>query len=487
MKGADDMTGSTFPALDSDAGGQRPLIPADLAETLLALALERGGDYADIYAQRQTNRTLLFEEGRVRSTTHEVVQGVGIRVQDGAATGYATSDDLDPTGLRRAARQAAAIAAGGGGSSRKALTTPTLPDRHPRRRTAAGTDLGERVALARAAFAHASADPRVTWASVHLGECDDLITIATSDGIFVTDRRPRLNFFIEVTGVAGERRESAYATTGVRAGLEWLDHGKPEALAVEALRRLAVKFAAAEAPVGSMPVVLAAGVGGGAMLHEAVGHGLEADFIRKGASAYSDRLGEQVANPLVTVFDRADLPTNYGALNVDDEGIIPHHTSLIEQGRLVGFLNDRLSARLMGMACSGNGRRQDYRHIPQPRMRITGLAPGPHHPDEIIASIGHGLYVVCAPSGSVDISKGDFNFDVEEAYLIEHGRLGRPVRGACLIGNGPEVLRRIAMIGTDLNLAEAFGHCGKGGQSVPVGEGTPTVLIRDLVVGGRGA
>jgi len=212
---------------------------------------------------------------------------------------------------------------------------------------------------------------------------------------------------------------------------------------------------------------------------------LEADFNRKGVSAYSGKVGQMVASPLVTVLDRADRPGDNGSLNVDDEGKVPGSTMLIERGRLVGYLNDRLSARIMGVPCSGNGRRQSYQHAPQPRMRITCLEAGEHAPEEIIRSVPRGLYVTVVGGGSVDITKGDFNFQVEEAYLIEDGRIGRPVRGACLIGNGPEVLRRVGMLGNDLLLDESPGQCGKGGQRVPVGFGTPTTLITEMTVGGR--
>jgi len=454
-------------------------------ERLLATALARGGDYADIYVQRTRSRSLSYEEGKVKRASESLRQGVGIRVQQGDATGYAVCEEADTDLLLAAARRAAAIAASGGlPAGTTSLSSRAVPSRYAQERPLEQGTLQERIAYARRASQQVSArDARAQWISVNVSDQLDQVTIATSDGILVTDTRPRLWVGISVTGAVAERRESIYHSIGLAGGMEVLDRHSPEGLADEALRRLDVRLRAIESPAGEMPVVIARGTGG-TMIHEAVGHGLEADFNRKGVSAYSGKIGEMVANPLVTVFDRGDLPGDIGALNVDDEGIIPGETTLIEQGRLVGYLNDRLSARILGVSPSGNGRRQDYSHVPHPRMRITGLAAGQDAPQDIIAGVAKGLYVSVIGGGSVDITKGDFNFQVEEAFLIEDGRLTAPVRGACLIGNGPEVMRRITRLGNDLLMMESGGHCGKFGQGVPVGQGCPTTLISQMVVGG---
>lgn len=455
-----------------------------LLDRLLRTALARGGDYADVFAQRRVARSLQYEEGKVKAASEGRSQGVGIRVQQGEATGFAVCEDPDPDRLLEAARQAAAIAAGGGGRLQP-LVPATLPRRYEQRQPLAQAALADRIRYAAdASQAASAADPRITWVSVSVADSEDEIAIATSDGVFAQDRRPRILVRVNVLGEVEGRRESAGHGAGGRAGIEFLAHHPPAEVAREAVRLLDVKLRALEAKAGAMPVVIKCGEGG-IMLHEAVGHGLEADFNRKGTSAYSGRVGEAVASPLVTLFDRADVPGDSGSLNVDDEGIVPGETVLIEQGVLRGYLTDRLSARLMGSGPTGNGRRQDYHHVPQPRMRVTGMRPGQDDPQDIIRSVRHGLYVAGIGGGSVDITKGDFNFTVEESYQIIDGQIGPPVRGACLIGNGPDAMRRIERVGHDLKLMESMGMCGKYGQSVPVGFGCPTLLIGELVVGGR--
>ena len=452
---------------------------------LLSAALDRGGDYADIYAQVIRIRTVEFEEGKVKKASEALRQGVGIRVQQEEASGYAVCEDPDPKLLIAAARRAAAIAASGGSpSAPPPLVLHAVPDRYPQIRPISQVLLNERIAYARRASERAYAmDPRVEWVSLFIQDQLDEVTIATSDGILVRDVRPRVRIYMSVTGAVPGRRETVWEAFGRRCGFEALDHYSAEALASETLRRLDVRLRAIASPAGEMPVILAAGEGG-VMVHEAVGHGLEADFNRKGASAYSGRIGDMVANPMVSIVDSSDRLGDSGSLNVDDEGIIPGATTLIEQGRLCSYLTDRLSARILQVSPSGNGRRQDYSHIPVPRMRITGLGPGSSSRDELIAGVSQGLYVASIGGGSVDITKGDFNFQVEEAYLIENGKLGAPVRGACLIGNGPDVMRRITGLGSDLRFMDCAGYCGKNAQNVPVGYGCPTTRISSMVVGG---
>jgi TldD protein len=289
---------------------------------------------------------------------------------------------------------------------------------------------------------------------------------------------------VNVVARVGDRRECASTGGGGRLGFEYFARRAPEALADEAARQALVQFEAVECPAGPMPVVLAPATSG-ILIHEAVGHGLEADFNRIGVSAYAGKVGELVASPLVTVIDDGAVAGDRGCINVDDEGIVPGSTTLIENGRLRGYLHDRTTARLMGVSPTGNGRRDGYSRVPIPRMRVTYLAAGQDDPQDILRSVKRGLYAVNFGGGSVDISKGDFNFHVTEAYLIEDGRIGPAVRGATLIGNGPEVLRRVARVGHDLKLSDGMWTCGKDGQGCPVGQGLPTTLISEMTVGGR--
>ncbi len=460
------------------------LTPAS-CERLLSAALSRGGDAADVYAQRSVSRSISYEEGKVKTAREDVSLGVGIRVVSGERTGYAYCEDLDEATMLATARRAALIASGAQARATALGELVGLPDRYRVDRPLVSVATGERIALLKRmserAFAH---DARVHWVSCYIADGEDQVTIAASDGTFVSDRRPMLRAGVNVIAREGDRRETGNSGGGGRVGLEYFTRRTPEALADEAAKQAMTLLSAVECPAGAMPVVLAPATSG-ILIHEAVGHGLEADFNRKGVSTYSGKVGEMVASPLVTVVDDGTIANDRGCINVDDEGVVPGKTVLIENGRLKGYLNDRLSARLMGVEPTGNGRRESYASVPIPRMRVTYLAAGSDDPGEIIRSVERGLYAVNFGGGSVDISKGDFNFHVREAYLIEDGRIGRPVRGATLIGNGPEVLRRVAKVGHDLALSDGMWTCGKDGQGCPVGQGLPTTLISEMTVGGR--
>ncbi|HYE06953.1 MAG TPA: metallopeptidase TldD-related protein [Planctomycetota bacterium] len=461
------------------------LLSSSLCERLLAEALARGGDAADVFAERGTTRALSYEEGRVKSASESRRLGVGIRVVHGERTGYAYCEDLDEATLLATARRAALIADGAPSSASRLKELVGLPSRYRQELPLDAATTAERVAhLKRASDRAFAADPRVQWVSCSIADSDSLVTIASSDGAFVTDRRPMLRFNVNVVARSGDRRESATSGGGGRQGFEYFRRRSPEELAAEAARQALVQFDAIDCPAGAMPVVLAPATSG-ILIHEAVGHGLEADFNRKGVSNYSGQVGQMVASPLVTVVDDAAIDGDRGAINVDDEGVVPQATTLIENGRLMGYLNDRLSSRLMNVAPTGNGRRESYASVPIPRMRVTYLAAGTDEPADIIASVKRGLYAVNFRGGSVDISKGDFNFNVSEAYLIEDGKVTRPVRGATLIGNGPEVLRRVSRVGHDMRLSDGMWTCGKDGQGCPVGQGLPTTLISEMTVGGR--
>lgn len=461
------------------------LLDPSLCERLLATALARGGDFADVFAERVENRSLSYEEDQVKHASESSRAGVGIRVVVGERTGYAYCEDFSEAVLLDTARRAALIANGAPSGRARLAERVGLPSRYGAQRPMEGVGVAERVELLRRASRRASAaDPRVSWVSCSLLDSRSRVTIATSDGVLVSDDRPMLRCNIQVIASQDGRRESAISGGGGRLGLEYFAKRSPEALADEAARQALTRFAARECPAGRFPVVLAPATSG-ILIHEAVGHGLEADFNRKGVGAYSGKVGELVASPLVTVIDDGGVIGDRGAVNVDDEGIVPGATTLIERGVLRGYLNDRLSARVMGVAPTGNGRRESYAKVPIPRMRVTYLAAGEDDPGEILRSVKYGIYAVNFGGGSVDISKGDFNFNVTEAWLIEDGKLTAPLRGATLVGNGPEVLRRVSRVGRDLTLSDGMWTCGKDGQGCPVGQGLPTTLVDEMTVGGR--
>jgi TldD protein len=465
------------------------LEPAALDERHLARVLggllKPGVDAADLYFQHSAAESWLYEDGIVKTGSHHVEQGVGVRAMAGERTGFAYSDEIALPALSEAASTANAIVRAG----QQAAVRAWQP-RSPRPLYAPASPLSslptaDKLALLRRADAAArAADPAVTHVIVSLAGSHDTVLVTASDGTLAGDVRPLVRMNVSVIVERNGRREQASAGGGARAGYAWFHAGdKPEAYAREAVRQALVLLDAAPAPAGSMTVVLGPGWPG-VLLHEAVGHGLEGDFNRKGSSAYAGRIGQRVASELCTVVDDGTLPDRRGSLTLDDEGTPSRCTTLIENGVLKGYLQDKLNARLMGMAPTGNGRRESYAHLVMPRMTNTYLRPGPHDPAEIIASVPRGLYAVNFAGGQVDITSGNFVFSASEAYLIEDGKVGRPVKGATLIGNGPEALTRVTMLGNDLALDAGVGVCGKEGQSVPVGVGQPTLKIEGLTVGG---
>jgi TldD protein len=469
-----------------------------LMERCLGEALSAGGDYADLYFESVTSTALGIDESLVKSASQGISLGCGVRVVSGERTGYAYTDDLSTDCLLRAARTAALIASGPAKelmSGFRHTETPALypvagatADAQIAIQTAAKLDLLQRADRAARAY-----DSRIT--QVRAGFNDELrrILVAASDGTFASDTQPlsRLNVFvIAKDGVNTARGGSG---GGGRVTMDFFESAggpqgtdkSPEHYAREAARTAILQLGAVEAPAGEMPVVLGPGWPG-VLLHEAVGHGLEADFNRKKTSAFAGLIGQQVASPKVTVVDNGLMPGRRGSLNVDDEGTPTQETVLIENGILKGFLSDKLNARLMGMPNTGSGRRESYHHIPMPRMTNTYMLNGDDMPEDIIKSVKRGLYAVNFGGGSVDITNGKFVFSASEAYLIEDGVVTRPVKGATLIGNGPEALKYVSMVGNDLALDEGIGTCGKSGQSVPVGVGMPTVKLDRMTVGGTG-
>ncbi|OLB08822.1 MAG: metalloprotease TldD [Candidatus Rokuibacteriota bacterium] len=461
-------------------------VSSSLLERVLGGSLLGRVDDADIYLEYRVNEELQLEEGTVKKASRHVSQGAGVRALSGTRTGYAHTDDISLPNLEEAASQARAIADRAGASGAVAVPSRGRPhDLYTLTEPPVVTDLARKLDLLRKVDdAARAADPRVTHVIASLSSEEVVTLVATASGWTVGDVRPltRLN----VTAIAEEngRREIGGWGGGGRVALDfYLEEERWRGFAREAARQAVLKLRAVDAPAGTMTVVLGPGWPG-ILLHEAVGHGLEGDFNRKGTSAFAGRMGRKVASELVTVIDDGTIPNRRGSLNVDDEGTATGRTVLIEKGILVGYMQDRLNARLMGMEPTGNGRRESYAHPPMPRMTNTFMVAGEEAPEEIIGSVRRGLYAVTFGGGQVDITNGKFVFSASEAYLIEDGRVTAPVKGASLIGNGPEALTRVSRVGRDLKLDEGVGTCGKEGQSVPVGVGLPTIRIDELTVGG---
>ena len=460
-------------------------LTASAMERLLGSALSRV-DHADVYLEYRVNEELVLEEGAVKKASRHVSQGAGIRAQSGERTGYAHTDDVSLNTLEEAARQARAIAERASTSAVVAVDTGRTPhDLYRLAEPPIAADLGRKLDLLRQVDAAVrAADPRVKQVIATLASEDLVVLVATPAGLTIGDVRPltRLNV-TAIVEEAGRREAGSYGGGGRVAFDFFLENDRWRHFASEAARQAIVKLGAVDAPAGTLTVVLGPGWPG-ILLHEAVGHGLEGDFNRKGTSAFSGRIGQKVASELVTVVDDGTIANRRGSLNVDDEGVPTGRNVLIENGILRGYMQDRLNARLLGMPVTGNGRRESYAHPPMPRMTNTFMLAGQDDPEEIIRSVPRGLYAVNFGGGQVDITSGRFVFSASEAYLIEDGRVTAPVKGATLIGNGPEALTRVTRVGGDLKLDEGIGTCGKDGQSVPVGVGLPTVRIDGMTVGG---
>ncbi len=462
-------------------------IDEDLCQRLLALALATGGDFADLFFEYRASAALAFEEGITRRAARSVSLGVGVRVQRGDATGYAHVEDLGWESMCRAAETAARIARSGERHAPVALAPTALPSRYDLAEWSLDVDGREkRALLERASKAALGVDPSITKVEASFVEELREVLVATSDGRFAYDRQPLLRFGVRALAERGTRRESGSSGGGGRVTLGYFEQRPPEWHAERAARQALVLLDARAAPAGELEVVLAPG-DSGILLHEAVGHGLEADFNRKGTSNYTGQVGKVVASPLCTVVDDATLIQQRGTLNVDDEGAEPRRNVLIEGGVLAGYLHDRLSARHFGVRPSGNGRRESFSSAPLPRMTNTVLLAGEDDPEEIVRGTKRGIYAKAFGGGQVDISNGDFVFSLTESYLIEDGRLTAPLKGVNLVGNGPETLRRVVQLGSDVELSDGIWTCGKDGQSVPVGVGCPTLKISRITVGGTDA
>jgi TldD protein len=459
-------------------------ITESVCHRLIDVALASGGDYADLFFEYRAAGSLFYEDGITKSASRGVSLGLGVRVRKGDATGYAHVEDLDDATMLRAANTAAQIARGGGRVASLPIAARAVPQRYELDQlTLDAPGLDKRALLERASRAAHAHDPSIVKVEASFAEEVREILICTSLGHFCRDTQPLMRFGVRALAERNNRRESGRSGGGGRMTLGYFEAKSPEYHGIEAARQALCLLDARPAPAGQLTVVLAPG-DSGILLHEAVGHGLEADFNRKKTSNYSGQIGQEVASSLCTVVDDATFLQSRGTINVDDEGNEPQRSVLIENGILRGYMHDQHTAGHFKTRPTGNGRRESFASVPMPRMTNTVLLAGPHDPEEILRSVKHGIFAKAFGGGQVDIANGDFVFSLTESYLIEDGKLTAPLKGANLIGNGPETLRRVVMLGNDVALSDGSWTCGKDGQSVPVGVGCPTMKLSSITVGG---
>ena len=458
-------------------------VDKSLLKEALAAALAKGGDFADIFVENKRTTSVSLEDARIERVQSGVDNGAGVRAIQGGTTAYAYTNDLSREGLVAAAETVAQAARGGRGQRSIDLgnLTPHLEFKVERRPDE--VDVAEKTGAVQAAdrAARAVDRERIRQVMVGYGDVIQEVVIANSDGVYVEDERIRTRVVVQVVAAQGALMQTGLETSGGAAGFELLSLERPAEMADKAARRAVSMLEAGPAPAGRMPVVMA-GEAGGTMIHEACGHGLEADLVLKGLSVYGEKMGAEVASPAITVIDDATLPGRYGSYRFDDEGTPAEPVVLIEKGRLKDFLFDHFSAQKQRRRSNGHGRRESYQHKPITRMANTYIDRGDMDPDKIIRETGHGLLVRKMGGGQVNTTTGDFMFEVAEGYLIKDGQRGPLVRGATLTGNGPDVLKQVTMVGNDLGFGT--GTCGKDGQGVPVGDAQPTMAIREMVVGG---
>jgi TldD protein len=460
------------------------LLDIETAQRLLTAALERGGDYAEIFCERRLATSFRLQSGRIHESGLTLTQGVGIRVIEGESAGYAYSDDLSVDSLLRAARVASLIARNHsyGARSIHIAATSVSPCYDTSRREHAPSEEYVKL-LERADIAARNFDPSVSAVNGSISDELQDVWIGTSDGRWLHDRRPLISLGVQVVSTKGRERGHGFVGDGGRTSIAFYGERTPESIALEAARISTTNLRAVPAPAGEMEMIVGNG-GGGVLLHEAVGHGLESDFNRQGTSLYSGRVGERVASELVTIYDDGNLPGERGSISIDDEGNPGAHKVLVENGVLRGYMQDYLNGKLMGVGSTGSGRRQSFRVMPQPRMCNTYMPNGQSSVDDIIASTKRGIYAKSFAGGQVEISRGDFVFMVAEGYLVEDGKIAAPVKNATIVGNGPDVMTKVVAVGNDCRLANRHYTCGKGGQYVPVGVGMPTRKISSITVGG---
>ncbi len=474
-----------------DIARQTILAPAGMVDEdlnkILDNTLGNAIDSADVYFQVQRHESWIMEDGIVKEGSYNIDQGVGVRAISDEKTGFAYSDEIMLPALMQASKAARAIACNGQQGKLQAWKATVGHDLYMATDPLEALSSEVKLQLLQDVDAEARRlDPRIKQVIVSLSGTHEVILVANSDGSLGADVRPLVRMNVSVIAEDKGRREQGGAGGGGRFAYDYfINEQRGLDFARKAVRQALLNLEAIEAPAGTMNVVLGPGWPG-VLLHEAVGHGLEGDFNRKGSSAFSGRIGEKVASDQCTVVDDGTLSERRGSLNIDDEGTPTEQTVLIENGILKGYMQDRLNAKLMGVASTGNGRRESFSHLPMPRMTNTYMLAGKYDPEEIIASVGNGLYAVNFAGGQVDITSGKFVFSASEAYMIENGKVTHPVKGATLIGNGPEVMTRVSMVGNDLQLDDGVGTCGKEGQSVPVGVGQPSMRIDGITVGGTG-
>ena len=466
-------------------------VTPEVLRQVLASALSTGGDDCDLYFEHSASNSIVLTDGRVGKASTRVDLGMGVRVRNGDQVGYAYSEDLSKNALVAAARTAAGIANSGPGQAPPTLVATAIPNHYPVALQWTDTDMATRLRMVRAWEAATFAqDDRIQRVECSLSDAAKVVMIVRPDGRLIEDWRPMTQAVVRCTAEGqspdGETiRESNSYNVAARAGLEYYDKDRQTRLVERAVQRTVFLLEAVSPKPGEMPVVLAAGPSA-ILLHEAIGHGMEADFNRKRTSIYNDKMGKRIACEDVTIVDDGTIPGSRGALNVDDEGNETENTVLVENGILSSYIHDEISARHYKTRPTGSGRRQSFRHTPIPRMRATMMLAGPRDPAEIIASVDKGLYCVSFANGQVNIGGGDFSFYMRQGYLIENGKLTQPVKDVNIIGNGPEALQQIDLVGNDPLLDEGGWTCGKDGQSVPVSQGMPTVRVQSLVVGGVG-
>ncbi|HYH07526.1 MAG TPA: metallopeptidase TldD-related protein [Thermoanaerobaculia bacterium] len=457
-----------------------------LIRSTLGAALSKGGDYADVFFQHRVSNNLMVEDGAVNRASANVALGVGVRVVKGDQTGYGFTEDVTADGLKRAALTAAAIA---NGPAKEAPVrfkiADSKPNRYPVKVRWEDVRPQQKLSLLNSINERTfKTDSRVKKVNIGFQDQGSVILIADSTGRIVEDVQPMTSMYLSVVAEQDGRRENNSVNRAARADMSYYTPERVDKMVKDAVDKTTILFDAVQAPAGEMPVVMAAGAAG-ILLHEAIGHGMEADFNRKNASIFSDKIGKDVAKPFVSIVDEGTQEGARGAINVDDEGNAVGRTMLVEKGKLTSYLHDSISAKHYGVKPTGNGRRQGYEFAPMPRMRSTYMLPGPHKHDEIVASVKKGIYCELFSNGQVNIGAGDFTFYVKNGYMIEDGKLTKPIKDVNIIGNGPTVLEKIDMVADDLKIDEGGWTCGKDGQSVPVSQGLPTVRVSAITVGGR--
>jgi TldD protein len=445
----------------------------------------RGADAADVYFQHSRNNSLTLEDGIVSSANSGIRQGVGLRVVIGEQTGYAFTEDLTLPSMLAAARTASAIASGSQVVAPQSFNPSSAGDLYTTTVPWANVGIDQKLPILKMVEAKTKAkDPAIDKVAVYWADGDERVMIATLDGRLVMDRRPMTRVTVVATAKKGDETQTGYSNIAAREEISWYTEERLNRMVDEAVERTMIQFEARRPPAGEMPVILASGASG-ILLHEAIGHGMEADFNRKGTSIYTDMMGKKVAEPFVTVVDQADIPNERGALNFDDEGNKAGRTVMVEDGILKSYLHDQISAKQYGLKPTGSGRRESYRFAPMPRMTCTFMEDGPHTKDEIIAAVDHGIICETYTNGQVQIGAGDFTFYVKNGWLVEKGKVTAPIKDVNIIGNGPEALKRITMVANDARLDTGGWTCGKNGQRVPVSQGIPTVLVSNMTVGGE--